>query len=136
MGSRLARPQIELPPLSRPPDGTAERRGQALERELAILAAEIGTGRDLALARALAFYRKFVRRGRREGFAPEAFLKELLDAYAHRDILSEISLLREKVTAIAQGAAKAAKAAPPPKEMTALEIYRAARARKAERAAS
>jgi hypothetical protein len=109
-------------------------KGAAVERELAQLAAELGTGRDAALLRALIFYRKFAQRGRRVGRAPEAFLKELLEAFDHRDIHAELAKLREKVASIAERAPVGAGApAEAPRvrlrQPTPLEVYRAARDR-------
>jgi hypothetical protein len=92
-----------------------------------MLAAELGTGPDQALMRAIGFYRKFIRRGRRIGRAPEEFLRELLEAHAQRDIQAELAKLREKLAALVD--ATPAKKPPRPKEPTALEVYLMAKGR-------
>jgi hypothetical protein len=114
-----------------PVASAAAIKNMVIERELALLAIELGVGRDAALLRALSFYRKFCHRGRRLGHAPEAFFRALLDAYQHRDIHAELSRIREKVAAIAADAAPARRRPGAPAEPTALEIYRAAKAQRA-----
>ncbi len=145
------RPEIVRPaaeagggPAPAPVPSTGERKARAVDRELLLLAGELGVGRDAALFRALAFYRKFVRRGRRYGHAPDAFLRELFEAFDNRDIHAELAKLREAVGALATAKKPGAKgegngngvghghghghddgAESKPRAPTALEIYRA-----------
>ncbi|HVY62459.1 MAG TPA: hypothetical protein VHF22_12440, partial [Planctomycetota bacterium] len=87
-----AAPSLRKPP--GPATSAALAKASAVERELAQLAFDLGIGRDACLMRALSFYRKFVRRGRRYGHAPETFLAELLEAFEHRDIHQELAQIR------------------------------------------
>jgi len=106
----------------RPRGEAARGRAAAIDADLAALAAEIGTGRDQALLRALGFYRRFVARARRAGRAPEAFLSELAEAHDRRDVGREIADLRARVEALASSAHSIAvtTAAPAPEPVSSI----------------